>query len=234
MGGRRQAPQGQAIETGPEAMTDSLTLFLHIVAGAAGLGTGAVALAVRKGQGLHRAAGAAYVWSMLAMAGLGTAIAIGMSEPIAIIPGLITLYLVTTGWAAVRPAPGVDGVLERRSALVGVAIAVLGLALAAQAGHQGTSTFLLAASAIPAFAAWQDYRVSRRGGLTGPERLARHLWRLCTSLAIAASSFFLGQQDEFPKVLQGSHNAIPPIAVLVVMVFWLVRVRRPRRGVQPA
>ena len=35
-----------------------------------------------------------------------------------------------------------------------------------------------------------DLRVIRMGGLKGPRRLARHLWRMCFALFIAAASFF--------------------------------------------
>jgi hypothetical protein len=50
---------------------------------------------------------------------------------------------------------------------------------------------------------------------------------MCAALTIAAFSFFLGQQDEFPLALQGPQNALPPLAVLATMIFWLVKLRRP-------
>jgi len=86
-------------------------------------------------------------------------------------------------------------------------------------------------AALAGFAGWQDLRVARLGGVAGPERLKRHLWRMCAALTIAAFSFFLGQQDEFPKALQGPHNMIPPLAVLSAMAFWLVKLRRPGRRI---
>ena len=46
------------------------------------------------------------------------------------------------------------------------------------------------------------------------------------ALAIAAFSFFLGQQDEFPAAWRGlAIWFVPPLAVLAAMAFWLVRVR---------
>jgi hypothetical protein len=50
---------------------------------------------------------------------------------------------------------------------------------------------------------------------------------MLTALAIAALSFFIGQADEIPAALRGPHLSIPPLAVLALLVFWLVRVRRP-------
>jgi len=56
---------------------------------------------------------------------------------------------------------------------------------------------------------------------------------MCFALFIAALSFFIGQADEFPKALRTFPLlALPVVAVLVTMVYWLwrVRIRRPFRG----
>jgi len=71
-----------------------------------------------------------------------------------------------------------------------------------------------------------DLNFLLRGGLERHQRIARHLWRMCAALAIAAFSFFLGQQDEFPAAWRGlAIWFVPPFAVLAAMAFWLVRVR---------
>jgi len=163
------------------------------------------------------------------MAALGTAIAAGMREPLAFVPGLVTFYLVATAWAAVKRPQGEVGRFEQVAAFAGVAIAATGAGLALAASALPLGAILGLFAVLAGFAAWQDFTVVRRGGVAGPDRLARHLWRMCAALTIAAFSFFLGQQDEFPKALQGPHNAIPPLAVLTAMVFWLVRLRRPAR-----
>ena len=70
-------------------------------------------------------------------------------------------------------------------------------------------------------------------GLRGARRLARHLWRMCFALFIAAASFFLGQADEFPEPLRiPALLALPVLAVLLAMLYWLwrVRIRRTYRG----
>jgi hypothetical protein len=53
---------------------------------------------------------------------------------------------------------------------------------------------------------------------------------MCTAMLIATTSFFQGQQDEFPEAWQG--NAwwhAPSLAVLGAMIFWLIRVRFSKR-----
>jgi hypothetical protein len=82
-----------------------------------------------------------------------------------------------------------------------------------------------------------DIRLIRSGGsraVRGAPRVARHLWRMCTALLIAAFSFFLGQAKVIPKPIRiPSLLVIPPLVVLVAMVYWLwrVRIRRSLRGI---
>jgi hypothetical protein len=65
-----------------------------------------------------------------------------------------------------------------------------------------------------------------RGGLSGSARIARHLWRVSAALTIASGSFFLGQQRIMPASMRGSSWLfVPVIAPLLLMVFWLIRVR---------
>ena len=56
---------------------------------------------------------------------------------------------------------------------------------------------------------------------------------MCFALFIAAASFFLGQADEFPELLRiPALLALPVLAVLLAMLYWLwrVRIRRTYRG----
>ena len=79
-----------------------------------------------------------------------------------------------------------------------------------------------------------DVRVLRSGPLQGVSRLARHLWRMCFALFIAALSFFIGQSDEFLEALRIMPLlALPVLTVLATMFYWLwrVRVRRRLRGI---
>lgn len=62
-----------------------------------------------------------------------------------------------------------------------------------------------------------DVRMLVRGGVFGARRIARHLWRMCFALFIAAASIFLARPQPFPAIL-----SIPP---LLFMIFWLFRVR---------
>lgn len=85
-------------------------------------------------------------------------------------------------------------------------------------------------AAIAGFAAALDLHVILRGGVSGAERIARHLWRMCTALLFGAASFFIGQPQVFPPPLRGSPILfLPVLAIMAAMIFWLLRVRFPGR-----
>jgi uncharacterized membrane protein len=210
----------------------ALTLF-HVAAGSAALLAGGAALSVRKGGRLHARVGTIFFATMLAMAGTGALIAALRPERGTAVIGIFTCYLVATAWLAARRRDGRAGALEQAGLAValGCAAAMLGMGFLASASPDGRFDSLPAAAHYPfavlaALAAGLDLNFLLRGRLARHQRIARHLWRMCAALAIAAFSFFLGQQDEFPAAWRGlAIWFVPPFAVLAAMAFWLVRVR---------
>lgn len=217
----------------------NLLLVLHIMAGALVLGFGYTALYSAKGDTVHRKAGRLFVTAMLAMTFLGAILAFGTGPWVVVnvAAAITSAYLVTTSLLTVRPAKTAVG--ARRSAvglmLVGLVVALVTLSLGITAVASGGSV-----NGIPAFPYFLfgiatalgsvgDYRVLRSGPPQGSRRLARHLWRMSFALFIAAMSFFIGQADEFPKWLRiYPLLALPVLAVLVTMSYWLWRVRARR------
>ena len=210
----------------------NLTYF-HVAAGSVGLIAGAAALSVRKGGRLHARAGTAFFAAMLAMAGTGAVLAALMPERGTAVIGLFTCYLVTTSWMTARRRDGTVSGFEVAGLAVALACAaaMLGFGLIASASATGRFDSLPAAAHYPfallaALAAGLDVNFLLRGRLARHQRIARHLWRMCAALAIAAFSFFLGQQDEFPAAWRGlAIWFVPPLGVLAAMIFWLFRVR---------
>jgi hypothetical protein len=91
-------------------------------------------------------------------------------------------------------------------------------------GYAASGYYVFAA--LFALAAALDLNVILHGGVSGVPRMARHIWRMCAALFIAVGSFFFGQQRQMPEFMQGSPLlAVPPLAVLGLMVFWLLKVR---------
>jgi hypothetical protein len=74
-------------------------------------------------------------------------------------------------------------------------------------------------------AALGDLSVVLRRGVSGAQRIARHLWRMCFGLLIAVGSFAAQGSDALPSAVRGPELLFSSmILVLVVMVYWLVRV----------
>lgn len=83
---------------------------------------------------------------------------------------------------------------------------------------------------IASMAALADLRMLLAQALAPHQRIARHLWRMCFALWIAAASFFLGQAKMLPAPLRIMPQlAIPVLLVMGLMIYWLVRVMRRRR-----
>lgn len=217
-----------------------MTLAVHIVAGALALTFGYTALFAAKGSTLHRKSGILFVYAMLVMASLGAVIAASRGAEGSVIAGVMTCYLVITGMATVsRPAgwsPRLDVGLMLLALGVGLTSVTLGFAtLASETGKRGglpPFPFFMF-GIVGLLAGVGDVRMIRSGGIRGPSRIARHLWRMSWALWIATSSFFLGQAKVIPKPIRiPALLALPVVLVLVTMLYWLwrVRIRRSLRG----
>lgn len=208
----------------------SAIVAVHVAAGAISLLSGALALAARKGAPLHRAAGTAFFVSMLIMS--ATAAWLSATLPLrgGVIESVLTFYLVMTSWAAAR-GDGRVGVIEYGGFVMALGAAAGGILLGLQAA--GNPDRLLDGFPpgvhylIAGFAAWPallDASVILRGGVSGRQRIMRHLWRMCFALTIAAINVFVGNGSKvLPEFLQDSAlRFVPVIAPLILMAVWLV------------
>jgi hypothetical protein len=210
-------------------------LILHISAGGIAILSGAAALLFRKGSRRHRLAGNVFFVSMLTLSAIGACVAPFLPDRGSAVAGAFAFYLVATAWVTVRRLEGRIGVFEWGALLCALAIAVAGASLGWQGanspkglidpkGQTYETAYLFAV--LAALGAAGDLKVILRRGLRGAQRIARHLWRMCFALFIAAGSFFLGQQQVFPTSVRGSPFLfVPVVAVLAVMIFWLARIR---------
>ena len=229
-----------------------IILWLHIAGGTLGILSGTAALIFRKGSRLHRLAGHVFFASMLVMASIGAAVApflqTAQGEPKMFdsLAGAFTCYLVATSWMTVRRKAGTTGRFEIVACIAVVMLAVGAVLFGLEArgssnglfgGYPAQSYFTFAS--MFALAAAFDIKVVLQRGISGTPRISRHVWRMGLALFVAVGSFFLGQQRVMPESIQGSSLlTIPPLAVLLVIAFWLVKLRlakflgerRRRRG----
>jgi len=80
---------------------------------------------------------------------------------------------------------------------------------------------------VLAIAAISDAKMVLAGGISGPARIARHLWRMCLGLMLAAGSAFT---NGLPRLLPGPHHVpaaffLPQFLPLGLLIFWMIRVR---------
>jgi len=213
------------------AAADAL-LWGHIGGGTVGIASGFVAAFARKGGRAHRWAGNTFFVSMLAMAGIGAAVSPFLGDLVSTVAGLLTLYLIVTGWATARRRTGGVGAFEYGGLAFVLGIGVADFVLLQLSLRDPTLFKNIPQPAyyviglIVAASALADWSVIRRGGVTGASRTARHLWRMLTALTIASGSAFLGQvkvQAVIPKMLHGFWLFVPVLVPLGLMVFWLVR-----------
>ena len=209
-----------------------MLVFIHIGAGALGILSGAAALTFRKGYSWHRKAGYAFVISMTVMASLGAYGALTKPEALSVLQGLFTIYLLATAWLTVRRKAGVLGTTDYVAALfvLSLSIAFMTFGIEALNSESGTKHGFPAAAyfifgSVAVLATCLDLRMIICRGVYGVQRLARHLWRMCYALFIGVASVFLGQPQVFPESIRKTEFlAAPVILVLVLMIFWLIRV----------
>lgn len=215
-------------------MAYSSLLIFHICGAIVGLLSGTAALIFRKGFRYHRAAGNVFFLSMLVMSASGAAIAAFIKPNMGnVFGGVVTFYLVATGWLTVLRREKETGLPEFGLMLVALAAGAGGLTYGWEAAHSATGLKegyppapYIIFGCLSSLSAASDVRMLIRGGVSGPARIARHLWRMCVAFLIAALSFFLGKQQHFPQAIRGSQILnVPMILILIIMIYWLVRVR---------
>jgi hypothetical protein len=217
-----------------------LAYVLHIGAGTLGLVSGTVALFAAKGGRLHRRAGNIFFASMLVMAGFALALAVAIPDPVNLFIAMFAAYLVTTAWMAVRRRDGTIGLADKIALLVALLLcapfAILSFQLAFGLDPMFKSTVpfkgpvLVAVygfTSVLALAAIGDARMVLAGGISGAARIARHLWRMCLGLTMAAGSAFT---NGLPRLFPSLYHVplalfLPQLVPLTMLVFWMIRVR---------
>jgi hypothetical protein len=207
-------------------------LLLHIVAGTIGVLSGFVAVFLRKGSRRHGVVGDVFVIAMLCLSSSGAILAIMKSQPGNILGGAFTFCLVATAWMSARRRDGETSIFDWVGLLVSLGIGAFEVTYGREAAMSPTGMkydyppgpyFFLGSVAL--LAAAGDVRLLVRGGISGTQRIARHLWRMCFALFVASGSVFLARQQLFPDLLRKTGVLLLlSFLPLLLMIFWLVRV----------
>lgn len=210
-------------------------LILHIIAGTLGMLSGFVAVFLLKGSRRHAIAGTIFVLAMLSLGASGVYLAILKSQPGNILGGTLTFYLVATAWMTARRKSNesANSIFDWNALLVILAVAATEVTYGVEAAISPTGLKhgyppgpYLAFGGVALLAAIGDVRMLAHRGISGTQRIARHLWRMCFGLFIASASIFLARQQLFPVFLR--KTGVPLFLTflpLLLMIFWLIRVR---------
>jgi hypothetical protein len=223
-----------------------MLLPIHVAAGGLAIVLGAAALLSKKGGPVHRRVGLLFVGAMLVMGISASILAFrnSSSDP-NVTGGFLTAYFVGTALVAVRPVSGWTRGLNLALLPIPIGLAVSGIVQGAKALNSAHGSFNgvpfqmhFFMATVLLVAAAGDIRVLRSGALHGGPRLARHLWRMCYALFIAAGSFF-SIRERVAKVLPEPFTTVPmrTLPILLVfgaMMYWLWRVRGGSRGAMPS
>jgi hypothetical protein len=221
------------------ALENSL-LPIHVAAGGLALILGAVALMARKGGTAHRRSGLLFVYVMLVMGATASILAFpkGPSDP-NVYAFFTTGYFVGTALTTVRRISPWTRRIDVAALIVIVLLALGTIARGVKAfnspggvlnGVPFPMHFFLAT--VMLLAAAGDVRILRFGARRGGPRLARHLWRMCFALFIAAGSFF-SVRERVATILPepfttAPMRALPILLLFGAMFYWLWRVRGRR------
>ena len=150
--------------------------------------------------------------------------------------GFTALYFVLTAFTTVRRPTAMTRRVDLAAMVLGVGLGLVSLRLAFRTivGPEHVvdgvpAPIFIMFGAVGLLGSLGDFRVMRTGPLRGAPRLVRHLWRMCWALWIAVSSFFLppgrvativGDTLAVPTLLP-----LPVLAVVVILLYWLWRVR---------
>lgn len=204
-------------------------LALHISAATLALLAGYLALGVTKGAFLHRRSGIVFAIAMFLMSLSGAWIAYVRDHSNSVVAGLFTFYFVTTALLTVRRPGAVPAWVHPAAMCFALVVMLMAfrVGLAELPSSKTTAIGMFIFTGFGLLAVIGDVRVLRTGPLRGPSRISRHLWRMCFAMWVAATSFFWGPPNRVPEIIRyPDFYPIPIFTPLVVMFFWLWRVRR--------
>ncbi len=208
-----------------------LILPAHIVAGMLALLFGYVALYATKGATWHRKSGMLFVFAMVTLS-LSGALMEALTKSLTsvnVVAGLLTFYFVLTALLTVRRPAHDSRWIDRAAVVVALIVSVLafgaGFDLMERGRPEAGPSFIF--GIVGLLGAAGDIRVLRAGGIQGPRRIRRHLWRMCFAMWVAAASFFWGPPNRVPEVIRiPVLQAVAVLVPVVVMIYWLWRLRR--------
>ncbi len=212
-------------------MKDTIIWLVHTPAGTVGLIAAAVALYTKKGSALHRKAGNYFTVSMLIMLVVGFVAALIKESPADMILSVVVLYTVFTAWLTAKRKIVETGILEKVAIAWIIAVAIAAFILSAGRSEAETPSIYLFWAGFAVFCAVGDLRNLRKAGLTGVQRVIRHVWRIGFSLvwtALALTDKIIKAQGSDVKEMPVDQLfyivGIPTMLILTITLYWIINI----------
>jgi hypothetical protein len=213
-------------------MKDIIVWAIHAPAGTLVLVTAVVAMFAKKGSALHRKAGSCFTVSMMVMLLSGIAAGYLKDSIDDMMLGAIVLYTAFTAWLAVYHKKNETGLLEVIALVwvIGFAITAFSISTGWRAVELPPLAYLIWGG-IAILCALGDIRNLYQSGLSGTQRIIRHVWRIGFSLLWAALAF----TDKIVKMIganiKGMHGeqlllivGMPTMLILITILFWITKI----------
>jgi hypothetical protein len=144
---------------------------------------------------------------------------------------------VATAWVTARSRDGDTGLFDWGAFPLVSAIGTIMITFGIEAAlsptglkYGGPAGPSFVFGSIASLAAIGDIRMLRRG-VSGRQRVARHLWRMCFALFVASASIFLARSHLSPVFLQKTGVLFGlSFLPLGLLIFWMFRVRFANRA----
>lgn len=212
-------------------MKDIVVWAIHAPAGTVVLVSAVVAMFVEKGSAIHRKAGSCFTVSMMVMLVSGIAAAYLKESIDDMMLGALVMYTVITAWLAVHHKKNETGLPEVVALIwvVGFAITAFSISLGWREVEAPVAYLIWGGLAI--LCALGDIRNLYQSGLSGTQRIIRHVWRIGFSLVWAALAF----TDKIVKMLGANLKsmqeeqlllivAIPTTTILITILYWIGKI----------
>ena len=212
-------------------MKDLIVWMIHTPAGTIGLVSATVALFVSKGGVLHRKAGAYFTISMLIMLISGFVAALLKESTDDMFLSAVVIYTVFTSWLTAHHKKNETGFLEYVALGWITTVALVAFFMSVSWRQVGAPSTYLYVAGFAVFCAVGDVRNLHQAGLSGVQRVIRHVWRIGFSLIWAV----LALTDKILKILGSNLNelpkeqllyiiAVPTIFILMIIVYWIINI----------
>lgn len=212
-------------------MKEIIVWVIHTPAGMIGLVAAFVALFANKGGELHKKAGVCFTVSMLIMLVSGF-IAATLKESIDdMLLSLLVIYTIFTAWLTAHHKTNEINFLEYTALVWIVFVAITVLFITSNTIEVDVEVNYTYWAVFAIFCAIGDIHNIYTSGLSGPQRIIRHIWRMGFSLIWAV----LALVDKIIKI-QGANIkdmseeqliyiiGVPVIFILTIIIYWIGRI----------